>query len=352
MHGPTVGEDRVRAWSAATGERVFVWGSGWGNGRTVGAVRRAFGKWQREEEAGGMTIYHDGVGADFLGALDTSRQKIYAVHSRPPRWERAFDFFIRCTGKVMTGSDAGKALLRERFGWIPERYIAVVAPPVWSGREQKRTDEEGTEGKRCGIWLRGGNWRVLGNRLRALVDRWGETDGELEIMVGGGKQPKWAKRPGVRWRSGLEVEAAMERLGRWEGVLLWQDFDLEAPWLLAALARGAYVMVPEGEGRAAVSGWEAESAPRPYAWGDAGGALERWREWQTAEAAVKMAYREWGKRQVERSEGDWVGREWSPSVERLMAQRVPRLSRRRGGAGWVPVWWYERVLRLRSGISG
>lgn len=347
MHGPTAGEDRIRAWEAATGEPVFVWGSGWSAGRTTGAVRRSFRGWLKETGEAGLTVYHDGPGADFLGTWDSCERKVLFLHSWPPRWERAFDYYIRCSGKVITGSEAGRGLVRGQFGWIPERYLAVVPEP--SGNAMGSCGKR-EHGRRCGIWLRGRNWRPLGNRLRALVDRWEEADGDLEILVGSGSVPRWARKAGVRWCAGESLASALERVDQWDSVLLLQDFDLEAPWILRALAGGSFAVVPDGEGREAFGNWQAEAAPRPYAWGDAAAALERLREWRSADEAERAIYRHWAAETVAgREPNKWRAQSWQPVVRTFTEQRAPRLRRRRGGARWVPVFWVERLQRLRSG---
>jgi hypothetical protein len=353
FHAPTSGWDRIHAWGEATGEPAFVWGRGSGahDRRWFGALKRAFRSWLEEGDADcRITFYHDGIGADALGPLDPAPHKVLVQHHWFPRWERNFEWLLRCTGKVMVATPEHAARLHEQFAWIPERFIHAVVPPRLSGPEAL-PGAPAAAGQRTGVWLHGQRWRRHGNRLRAVVDRWTEGAGQLEIITDGGGAPRWARAGKVVWNTGMPFEFALQRLFTWDAVLLLNDFSLDAPWLLRALELGCFPLVPDGGGPARGAAWQADSAPRPYAWGDTAEAVELLRQWRADQARLLPAFRAWAHALVEAHPARaGFADEWEEHKSALLAQRVPRLRARRPAASWRLVGWYERVQRLRAGL--
>ncbi len=351
FHLPGCGQDMAAAWRAATGEPVFVWGRAAGavTGLTFGPVRRAFAAWLRESAQAGLTVYHDGAGADALGPLDPAAHKVLFLHRWTPRWESCVEWFVRCTGKVLTGHAEGAAVLHQRFPWIPERFIGAVPEPPLAEAVVPPPARTGLP--RTGIWLHGRDWRNHGNRLRSIADHWGPRLGELEMIVHGNGHPAWARRHGILWSRGLPLDAALGRLDQWDSVLVLDDFALDAPWLVRALARGCFPLVPAGDNPARPAAWSAPDAPAPYPWGDAGAALDRLRQWRAADAATRARFQDWCG---PFAETDARLREfrsaWAAVKERFASQHPVRLRRRRPAPVWYPLGWYERILRLRQGL--
>ena len=347
LHLPSSGEDRARAYAAVTGEPVFRWGGPVGPSPFVGGVQRAFRQWLRVHDEAVVTIYHDGVGADALGPLDPCQRKVLFQHRWPPAWERAFNFFIRGTGKVLVEDENAQARIRNVFAWIPDRYFHEVPPvrlpalvePTVPGENEFVT----------GIWLQDQRWRLFGNRLRSLADRWPPELGVLELIVSTGAEPRWARKNGVRWISGLGFEAARRRASRWRAVLLFQDEDLLAPWLLEIVRGGAFPLLPDSERGIVPPSWNDEDAPEPYPWGDMPIALERLRQWREAEDWQRSAFRAWADRLPGLEPKAWLENHWWPALARFADQRAPRLRKRRPCCFLYPLRWYERMLRLRAG---
>jgi len=351
FHLPGCGQDLVEAWRAATGEPVFVWGRapGAASAATFGPVRRAFAAWLRETAAAGLTVYHDGAGADALGPLDPDALKVLFLHRWNPRWERCVDWFVRCTGKLLTGHPEGAAVLHERFPWIPERFIGVVPEPPLEGTAGPVGP--GQAPARTGAWLHGRNWRRHGNRLRSVADRWRPQWGELELVVDGSGHPAWARREGIAWSRGLSPGEALERIPAWDSVLLLDDFFPDAPWLARALACGCFPLVPQGDNPARPAVWTDAGAPAAYPWGDAGAALDLLQQWRAADAATRARFAAWRRPFAETDArlGEFRSA-WAAAKARFAEQHPVRLRRRRPAPAWYPLFWYDRVLRLRQGI--
>lgn len=353
FHAPRSGWDRIHAWQEATGEPVFVWGSRSGaeDSRFFGPVKKAFSQWI--EATGGdacMTIYHDGFGSDAFGPLDPAAHKLLFLHHWYPRWERHFEWHLRCTGKVLVGDPAMAGVLREKFAWIPERFIGVVSQPRLSHGEALVARPEGAK-RRTGIWLHGKNWRPYGNRLRAIADRWPADSGEVEIITEGGKPPRWARRPSVTWNAGMPFEFALQRIFTWDSTLLLNDFSLDAPWLLRALALRVFPLVPDGGSPARSGPWLDESAPQPYAWGDTASALQLLKGWRSERDALLPEYGKWADSVLSgHAQSADFKDPWNAGKAHFLDQRVPKLRRRAPIASLYPVSWYERIQRLRAGF--
>lgn len=353
FHAPTSGWDRIHAWQEATGEPAFIWGrhSGMVEERFFGALKRAFRRWVVREAAGApVTVYHDGIGADALGPLDPASHKVFFLHTCFPRWERHFEWLLRHTGLVMVGDADLVSPLRERFGWIPERFIHPVPQPLLAGQEDLEPHPERAS-RRTGIWLHGSSWRRHGNRLRSVVDRWNPEAGELEIITGPGKAPRWARRDAVRWTAGMPFEFAQHRLFTWDSTLLLNDFSLDRPWLLRALAIGCFPLVPDGGSPVHSGPWELDAAPQRYPWGDLAAALDLLQQWRRQRADLMPAFQRWaGNLLARHPESGAFRRHWEATKARVLDQRPPGLRRKRPAPDWEPVAWYERVQRLREGV--
>lgn len=353
FHSPLSGLDRAHAWQEATGEPVFIWGRGSGveDRMLFGPVKKAFRQWI--DATGGdqaMTLYHDGIGSDALGPLDPTRQKILFLHTWYPRWERHLEWTLRCTGKLMVGRPDMVDSLRATFPWIPERFIEPVFQPQLEGLDEQASHPH-TPSLRTGIWLHGKPWRPYGNRLRAIVDRWDSGTGELEIICEGGGPPRWARKEGVTWNCGMPTEFALHRIFTWDSTLLLNDFTLDSPWLLRALALDCFPLVPDGESPASAGPWEADAAPRPYAWGDMADARALLLEWRENRDRLKPDFLKWRSELLAAHADAHAFREqWEAAKSRILQQRSPGLRRRKAVADWQPVSWYERVLRLRAGV--
>lgn len=319
-------------------------------GICFGRLRRSFRRWiGKTGDAAPVTVYHDGMGAEALGALDTSPNKVYAFHQWFPNWERHFEWQLRATGLVVSENVQAQATLRERFAWIPERFIVPLSPPRLPLPEKMAPHGE-KERHRTGIWLQGKPWRRHGNRLRSLADRWGDASGQLEIVCEGARKPAWAEHEKVVWSAGLPFELALYRLFTWDSVLLLDDYSLASPWFLQALALDCFPLVPDGESPARAGIWKDEAAPRPYAWGDPKSAIALLEEWRARRKDLFPAFRAWRDQLLEAypltSEFTLA---WAETLRSLKELRPPRLRQRKPLAGWFPLAWYERVLRMRTG---
>ncbi|MEX0325647.1 MAG: hypothetical protein AB3N33_06125 [Puniceicoccaceae bacterium] len=350
FHAPTAGWDRIHAWQEATGEPAFVWGrdSGHTRGRFFSSIKRDFALWLEATESAPITIYHDGAGVDALGAMDANDHKILFLHQFFPRWERLFEWNIRMTGRLMVGHASQSVQVRERFGWIPERFILPVPQPLLKPEEQQSSG--GGAGNRTGIWLHGLPWRRFGNRLRSIIDRWSPEAGQLEIVVSGKGRPSWARKDHVVWSAELPFQFALYRLHTWDSTLLLNDYSLDAPWLMAALEMGCFPLVPEGDGASRVGGWEDDSAPSPYPWGDIPAAIGLLQEWRKAREQLQSDFEAWSSNILgtNRNGPEFLSL-WQEAKQTLMDQRPPKLRSRKPVGGWHPVRWYERIQRLRAG---
>jgi hypothetical protein len=352
FHAPSTGLDRIHAWREATGEPAFVWGqhSGMHEARFFGGIRSAFRNWiTKTGDSTALTIYHDGIGADALGPLDSAPHKVFACHHWYPRWQNHFEWQLRCTGKVLVGDAALIGAIRERFGWIPERFIQSIPEPLLSDREGGG-ERQAAPPHRTGIWLHGKRWRRSGNRLRSIVDRWQPGVGELEIITEGGGPPGWAKRENIIWNTGMPMEFALYRLYTWDSVLMLNDYALDAPWLLRALSLDCFPLIPAGESPGFGGAWQEESAPSPYPWGDMEAAIDRLTQWREGKAGLLTDFRKWRAGVLSGHAGGSSFREqWSACKAALIEQRPPKLRDRKPLASWMPLSWYERVIRLRTG---
>jgi hypothetical protein len=345
IHVPTSGEDRARAYAAICREPVFRWGGSIGPSPLLGGVKAAFRSWLQESGDAVLTVYHDGVGADVLAPLDPCERKILFQHCWPPGWQRSFDLFIRGTGKVLVEDPIAYERIRAVFGWIPERYLKELAPirlpptETSGGEDQDRV---------TGIWLQDRSWRRFGNRLRSIADRWTQDLGRLEFIVASGGPPSWARKQGLRWHSDLEFEKARRRATRWQSVFLLNDEDLLAPWLLDAIAAGAFPLVPDSGRAITPSLWMEDAAPNPYPWGDIPAALERLQQWQNTGPTERASFHAWTAKFPPSCSEGWLHEGWLPALELFAGQRPPRLRNRRPWCSLYPLRWYERLLRLRS----
>jgi hypothetical protein len=352
FHAPSTGLDRIHAWQEATGEPAFIWGrhSGMHEARLFGSIRKAFSDWVTGTgDSAVMTIYHDGIGADALGPLDPAAHKVFACHHWYPRWQNHFEWQLRCTGKVLVGDPEMGRAIRERFGWIPERFIQAIPQHLLTGPVEAK-ERPSEIPRRTGIWLHGKRWRRYGNRLRSIVDRWQLEVGELEIITEGGGPPGWAKRENIIWNTGMPLEFALYRLYTWDSILLLNDYALDAPWLLRALALDCFPLVPDGDSPAKGAAWHADSAPSPYAWGNASNAIDLLGQWRDQKADLLEDFHEWRDGVLAgHATGAAFRKNWSACKAALLEQRPPKLRDRKPLAGWMPVGWYERVIRLRTG---
>ncbi|NDV62240.1 hypothetical protein G0Q06_07255 [Puniceicoccales bacterium CK1056] len=353
FHAPRTGWDRIHAWQEATKEPVFVWGiaSGAEESRLFGSVKKTFAEWI--EATGGdsaMSIYHDGFGSDAFGPLDPTSHKLLFLHHWFPRWERHFEWHLRCTGKVLVGDSWMPPILREKFGWIPERFIGVAPQPQLYSKEELVPRPEAAK-PRTGIWLHGKSWRPYGNRLRAIVDRWPEAAGEVEIITEGGGPPRWARKPFIIWNSGMPFEFALHRIFTWDSTLLLNDFSLDSPWLLQALSIRCFPLVPDGESPAQMGPWLDDSAPKPYEWGDTADAVRLLQQWRSARESLLPEFGKWADSVLEtHPPSEAFMDSWNTCKAQFVDQRVPKLRQRRPIASLYPVGWYERIQRLRAGF--
>lgn len=353
FHTPVTGLDRAHAWQEATGEPVFLWGRGSGIDDSLffGPLKKVFNKWiQATGGENALTVYHDGIGSDALGPLDPSNEKVLFLHNWFPRWEGHFEWTLRCTGKVMVGDPGALQTLRDRFAWIPERFIHVVPQPMLESLDEQASHPHATA-RRTGIWLHGTPWKRFGNRLRSIVDRWDSRSGELEIISGNGNQPSWSRKEGIIWNSDMPTEFALHRIFTWDSTLLLNDYSLDAPWFLRSLALDCFPLVPDGESPAFSPAWQADAAPRRYAWGNTNDAQSLLKEWREAKESLLPDFLQWRDRLINPHPHSHAFPEiWGTAKEAVLAQRTPQLRQRRPVGGWQFVSWYERVLRLRSGM--
>lgn len=332
-------------WAAATGEPSFHWGHGSGRWRWVCGEQKRFAGWV--ETHGGseaLTFYHDGAGADVLGAWDPSPHKVLLMHRWPPRWERYVDWYLRHTGRLAVGSAALREAVQERFAWIPERYLGLfptarLAETPCPAHLERRTL----------VWLWGQPWRACGNRLRAALEMWG-SKGQAVLVVGGeGRRPLWAKGPGVTWESGLSFGEALAHAGTCDSVLMLNDFALQAPWIHDWVHGGLFLLVPDGGSPSRSGEWVEESAPRSYEWGNMEAAMALLLSWRSASAEERAAYRDWAGRAAQGESGALFEAEWERFKSGLWHQRAPKLGRLKARPSCFPVAWYRRIDRLRCG---
>jgi hypothetical protein len=351
FHPVTSGADRVAAWQEATGEPVFSWGRGSGqvDGYWFGSVKRAFRQWIEGTGDAELTIYHDGMGADALGPLDPSEGKVLFMHNWFPRWEKNFEWMIRCTGRVMVGGEPMLDALNERFAWIPEKYRQVVPGPGIADTLVRSSEGSGKK-RRTGIWLQGLAWKRYGNRLRSIIDKWVEDAGELEVIASGKTIPGWARKDHVKWSMDLPLEFALLRLHTWDSTLLINDYNLDAPWLMRALELGCFPIVPDGESVARQGAWSDEAAPQSYDWGNAQSAMNLLSSWRACGDAPRAAFAQWAGAVTEgKSDVKAFASCWQHSKEAVLRHRSPNLRERKAISGQHPVALYERVQRLRAG---
>ncbi len=337
----------MHAWQEATGESFFVWGrnSGSVDNLWFATVKHAYRAWLDKTSHAKMTIYHDGLGADALGPLDPSENKVLMLHNWFPRWEKNFDWMLRCTGKVAVGDPSLMNALRGKFAWIPERYIHALPGP----RLQGEPGEGGTGAKqRTGIWLHGCRWRRFGNRLRSIVDRWPPEVGELEIIASG-RRPAWSNKPFVKWSADLPMQFALMRIHTWDSCLLLNDFAFDQPWLLLALERGCFPLIPEGSGITSANIWREESAPQRYEWGDMDSATGLLRQWREQKSELEKPFKSWIQQVLDKHDTGKFADTWDSVKTGFLQSRSPKLRLRKPVGNLVPVAWYERVQRLRSG---
>ena len=348
VHPATSGTDRVHAWQEASGEPFFIWGSGsaGAGGFFFRQIKREFSNWLEKTRDASLTIYHDGMAADALGPLDSSDNKVLLLHGWSPRWEKNFEWMLRCTGKVLVGDPCLKRVVRDKFPWIPDKYIQSIVDPCLPAA----MPEGGTgAGNRTGIWLHGLKWRRFGNRLRSIVDHWSEPAGQLEI-VATGKAPSWSKKPFVRWSPDMPFHFALMRLYTWDSCLLLNDYSLDQPWLMRALQLGCFPIVPEGSAHALNPAWGEDSAPKPYEWGDIDAAIGLVGQWRNKREGLRHQFQAWTQSVVSRHDPARFAPEWKFAKEQLLQSRPPKLRPRKAAGGFIPVAWYERVQRLRAGL--
>ncbi len=348
-HVPTSGSDRLHALMERTGEPFFVWGrsSGQVEGYWFASVKRAFRKWLQATASAEVTVYHDGVGSDALGPMDPCPRKLLFMHHWFPRWERSFEWMLRCTGEVAVSDRALADLLHQRFSWIPRKYVHDAAPVAL---EPARIGEGATgPGQRTGIWLHGRLWKSHGNRLRSIIDRWQAFAGELEIICSGRNAPRWGRDESIKWSLDLPLEFALHRLHTWDSTLLLNDYSLDAPWLLRALELGIFPLIPEGKGLTRQGPWKAASAPRGYPWGEVPAAMELLQEWRSQRDDLERDFRQWVL--AVRAPAEQFDTRWKEVHSRMLEHRPPRLRSRKAISSAFPVGLYERVLRLRVGVG-
>jgi hypothetical protein len=350
FHAETSGTDRIDAWREATGEPVFVWGShsNQADGVFFGSVKSAFRSWLQETNNADLTIYHDGAGVDALGPLDPTPDKVLFLHQLFPRWERHFEWMIRCTGRILLGNPEMVEVLRDRFAWIPSKYVNWIGSPGLT--DGLLTQGEGTGAKRrTGIWLHGKPWKRFGNRLRSVIDRWSPESGQLEIIASGKRVPRWANREWIRWSANLPLEFALLRLHTWDSTLLLNDYNLDAPWLMKALGLGCFPIIPDGGSLTRRGPWMQAFAPRGYEWGDTHSAMELLTQWRSNRDSLSGDFTAWTKQLLaERDEG--FSTRWAHVKAELLAHRAPAIRPRKAVRPWFPVGLYERVQRMRSGL--
>ena len=348
FHPATSGTDRLHAWQEATGEPFFVWGTGatGANGLFFRQIKREFRNWLQKTRDAALTVDHDCMAADALWPLDRFDNKVLLQHGWFQRWEKNFEWMLRCTGKVLVGDPLLKCGVRDKFPWIPEKYIQSVMDPCFPSA----MPEGGTGAKnRTGIWLHGLKWRRFGNRLRSIVDHWNEQAGELEILATG-KAPSWAQKPFVHWSADMPVHFALMRIYTWDSCLLLNDYSLDQPWLMRALQLGCFPVVPEGSAHGLNPAWGEDSAPKPYEWGDIKGAMDLIQQWRKKRDSLHQPFQAWTESVVNRHDPARFAPEWKLAKEQLLQSRPPKLRPRRATGGFIPVAWYERVQRLRAGL--
>jgi hypothetical protein len=337
------GTNTAPYWEQVTGEPCFVWGAAERKIIPLRSVQLAFREWIAEN--GGqraLTFYHNGAGADFLGPWDQGMGKVLLMDYWPVRWERYLDWQLRYTGRLVVPEPYLKEAVNEKFPWIPERFIQCYPSlPVASGG--KSVIEE-----RTAIWLNGNAWKASESRLRAFIDLCGKNGMQTLVLAENVNRPKWAQSPMVEWFNGSQ-QAALDRANCCDTIFLLNDFALNALWLRQLLAAGVFPLVPAGDAPGRRGPWSETAAPRPYAWGDAVDAVRRLKEWRQATEADKTAYAQWVSRAIGPCLAEDFKNRWEAFKAGLLNQRVPRLREFKARLSWTPLFWYQRVDRLRRG---
>lgn len=350
FHPATSGTDRVMAWQEATGEPVFSWGrrSGQVDSYFFGPVKRKFRDWIESTKHAELTIYHDGMGADVLGPLDTCERKVFYLHSWFPRWEKNFEWLIRCTGRLMVTGDHRLDALVSRFAWIPGKY-RLTAPEAGISDTLTGSGKGSGHKRRTGIWIHGKSWKSHGNRLRSIFDKWSPETGEIEVIAQGRAVPDWAGKDHIKWIKNLPLEFALMRLHTWDSTLLLNDFNLDAPWLFRALELGCFPLVPDGESIAHGGLWKEDFAPKPYDWGNFGSAIEILEKWRNCDDQDRSSYQEWVDQMRDfRGDREAFAMQWKGAKEMVVNHRSPNLRKRRPVADLFPVGLYENIQRMRA----
>jgi hypothetical protein len=312
------------------------------------SLGKEFSRWLESTEDAQITVYHDGIGVDWLAPLDPCPNKVLYLHNWFPRWEKNFQWTLRFTGRVLISSQVIADELTRRFPWIPSKFIIPASQPMVRDSLSKASTSSGK--LRTGIWLQGKSWKRHANRLRGIVDNWSENTGQLEIIATGSRCPGWANKDYVRWSMNLPLEFALLRLFTWDSTLLLNDFALSSPWLLRALELGVFPLVPGGEGIARTGAWVEDNAPRPYEWGDVAGAINILGKWRNSSGEFNNDFRKWTRGYTIELGGYTFEDLWSVAKDSILQQKAPVLRRSRPKFGWMPLTWYEHIQRLRAGL--
>lgn len=351
-HRQTAGADRLEAWGQAVPDPAFVWGEK-ECPALAGGLGQAFKAWIAAHPAD-ISLYHDGYGLEMLAPLDNAAHKILMVHQWPPRWKSQLTWLLRFTGKVVVCSAAERTQLHAALSWVPERFIfELPEPPLSPGPVDKLPVANEAPNETTGIWLQGSPWKLQGDRLRALADRWDTArDGRLQVLSGSPRPPRWQRKSGSRidWQIGLSLNEALQcASSNWGQVLLLNDFDLNAPWLERLLREGCFPLVPDGDSPARLGGrWSEDAAPHPYAWGDMDDALELLQQARSMTAHDRSRFERWATGAFATDSVGFSDR-YAALVEEIASQRPLRLRRHRKPLPFLPLAWYDRVHRIRTG---
>lgn len=339
-----VDEDSAELWREATGEPCFVWGVGRGS-KSLMSVQGAFCEWLRHPNTSAdLTLYHNGAGTDFLSPWDPAPHKVLMLDRWPSRWERYLDWHLRYTGRVAVPNKSLQEAVKERFRWIPDRYVHVFPTPSVStlrvpplGRSERtviRLSEEG--------------WRGYKSRLKALSKVWSEGGYSLLILLPAGAKANWSHEK-VEVRSGVAPSDAWRTALSCDSVLVLNDFELDTPWVTSLLRSGLFPLFPEGESPARSGGWLEAGAPEGYSWGDPLSALERLKAWRERAVSESRTYASWVERTFSDPAGNDFQRAWQDLKARVIEQRAPKLRDWKAKRRWMPLNWYRRIDRLRRG---